>query len=748
MISLSPRVTEAIKPALAIAIIYAISFYMGWHRPYWAAVSAASVNLLSQGMTIHRGVIRTLSTLGGGLTAMVIIGMFPQERWAYMIAGTIPLFIWGYGCAGEKEDYLWVVAGITFMVIMAVALSIPDSTSGTVFDIVATRVTQTLMGSGVMVLIAVYLWPKQSINKYERTVRKGLKIHRRLLDLYRSSALQGKDANEKAKRLRVDDARLQEEVHFALHISENDSFEMLETRHQWHHFLHLGAAQIDTLESLRENLAEVRELDLKTYLPNLGDFLAEIDRRMEQIDLMVGRKRPNYAPRAVTLAFNEADVQALSRFQQASIGLTRNHLQKLHEITRSLYNTIAEIRMFERPEQTHDADHSGHEAHHSAGPRFVIDLDQLASGFGVVTGVWASFLLWILVYDVPNGSVFWAMAGIFTLIIAYRAEMPFWDIYWGWAVGAIVAGICYVYIMQHLDGYRELGAMIFIACFLMGYALYPRPHPGARMFAVISFTIVVLADNHQIYYMPQYLHQSLWLFLVMSVAVIARSFYVPLRPEKWVLRFHDRFFQHALWLISTRGPERKPKPGLATLWKNAIYGDDISMLPGKMTWHAPMIDYRALTWLTPQQVDGLITSVFALSYRVKGLVEAAALPQAEPIEELLRNEKQDWQLEIEEWLRRQALSKDVAIPPAADLPERLKRLEARISDALEKVDEGTLQPRDYENFHRLLGSYRSLSEAATEYSRSASAIDWAVLREMRFPIGGQRGIWPVWRQGR
>jgi hypothetical protein len=37
MFSLSPRVTEAIKPALAITIIYMISFYMGWDKPYWAA---------------------------------------------------------------------------------------------------------------------------------------------------------------------------------------------------------------------------------------------------------------------------------------------------------------------------------------------------------------------------------------------------------------------------------------------------------------------------------------------------------------------------------------------------------------------------------------------------------------------------------------------------------------------------------------------------------------------------------------
>ena len=52
----------------------------------------------------------------------------------------------------------------------------------------------------------------------------------------------------------------------------------------------------------------------------------------------------------------------------------------------------------------------------------------LAYGFGAIAGVWIAFFTWIYVYDIPNGPIFWAMAGIFTMIIAYRAEMPLWDI--------------------------------------------------------------------------------------------------------------------------------------------------------------------------------------------------------------------------------------------------------------------------------------------------------------------------------
>lgn len=340
------------------------------------------------------------------------------------------------------------------------------------------------------------------------------------------------------------------------------------------------------------------------------------------------------------------------------------------------------------------------------------------------------------------------MAGIFTMIIAYRAEMPLWDIYWSWAVGGAVAVFCYTYVMQHLSGYVELGSMIFIACFVIGYILFPRPHPGARMFGVISFTIVLSADNHQHYSLPHTLHYMIWLFLVLSIAVIGRNIFVPNRPEKVVLRLHDRFFRHADWLISCHAPGAEPKRGLIARWKQAIYGDDLAALPGRMVLYANQTDYKMLPGITPQQIDELLVSVYALAYRVKGLVEASKIPQADLIEKQLQAEKQDWHQSIEEWFRRQADAPQPLGPPPTDLAARLTRLENRINESLERAGEGALEPRDYENFHRLLGSYRSLSEAALNYVRVAEKIDWPLLREMRFPIAAQRGTWPDWRQSR
>ena len=60
------------------------------------------------------------------------------------------------------------------------------------------------------------------------------------------------------------------------------------------------------------------------------------------------------------------------------------------------------------------------------------------------------------------------------------------------------------------------------------------------------------------------------------------------------------------------------------------------------------------------------------------------------------------------------------------------RLEARIREALDKAPEDRISDRDAENFYRLLGAYRGVSEALVEYAGNAGGIDWERWREERF----------------
>jgi len=49
-----------------------------------------------------------------------------------------------------------------------------------------------------------------------------------------------------------------------------------------------------------------------------------------------------------------------------------------------------------------------------------------------------------------------------------------------------------------------------------------------------------------------------------------------------------------------------------------------------------------------------------------------------------------------------------------------------------KIDEGQIIAAERENFYRLLGAYRSVSEAIGDYVEKAEVIDWNYWREERF----------------
>ena len=187
-------------------------------------------------------------------------------------------------------------------------------------------------------------------------------------------------------------------------------------------------------------------------------------------------------------------------------------------------------------------------------------------------------------------------------------------------------------------------------------------------------------------------------------------------------------------MISQQAQGENRKQGLVTRWKAAVYRGDLAELPRKLAIYANLIDYKLLPGTTREQAQELVVSVYALAYRMQGLVEAGRLPQADLIDKQLLDEKQDWHQGIEAWFRRQVGATQPMGPPAIDLPAQLDRLESRIDETLDRVGDEALAPEDYQHFHRLLGSYRSLSEAAVDYARASEEVDWPGWREMRFPV--------------
>jgi len=130
----------------------------------------------------------------------------------------------------------------------------------------------------------------------------------------------------------------------------------------------------------------------------------------------------------------------------------------------------------------------------------------------------------------------------------------------------------------------------------------------------------------------------------------------------------------------------------------------------------------------------VVTSLQGLTYRIKELFEERGNPQAQFLAQELQADVRAWRLRVQETFQR--LSED---PTAGDreafrtkLDGILDHLEDRIKGALDQASEGLFNDRDGENFYRILGAYRGVSEALVNYAGNTSPIDWEQWREERF----------------
>jgi hypothetical protein len=202
------------------------------------------------------------------------------------------------------------------------------------------------------------------------------------------------------------------------------------------------------------------------------------------------------------------------------------------------------------------------------------------------------------------------------------------------------------------------------------------------------------------------------------------------------LRLVARFCRHSEFLLSRLALDRDEHKGLATRWRMVLYRNDLLEIPAKLSVLGQRIDYRLLSGQTPEQVQAHVTRLQALAYRIKELAEVRELPQADLLVAAVLDELRAWRLTAQEQLRLWADDPAFAVSQGTAIRDRLmvrmSKLESQISKTIRSVKEGQASEEEIENFYRVIGAFKGLSESGIEYSQAAGAIDWDQLQEARF----------------
>ena len=721
MFSLSTRAKQAIKTALAMTIVYAISLGMGWKNPYWAGFAVAVISLSTVGQSLNKGVMRMFGTFVAAAAALAFIAWFAQERWWFIGVLSVYLGFCTYMVTGNKRVYFWWCCAFVCLVIAVHAAGDAHP-----FPTAVLRIQQTGMGILVYTLVSVFLWPSSNRGALDEATRKLFATQAQLYRTYRG-LLGGQGAAEDSRPLRMQELQLLSQCEQALRAAQTDSYAVWEVRHQWWRFHRQSTVLMETLEHWRESFPEMQPLDRAALLPNLEAVCTELDLRFEETERMLAGEAPRRAPQPVTLAVDEAARDALTHFQKAAVALTKTQLDRLEALTRALSDCVRDIKGYGRQTSSSLADDT-----RAGWPG--LDADRLQAAVRTMATAWVAFPIWFYL-DPPGHAGFVEMALIFVMVAAMNRLNPA-TIVPPFLLATLFAGVLYIFVMPHLSGYAQLGAMIFGATFVI-YYLFWQPRQGlAKLAAIIQFLNVIAVQNQQTYDFAGYANTVVMLALAGGVAIAIANLPPSPRPEKVFLRLVARFFRRSEYLMSRPAPGSEQKEGSVGRWKTILYRADLLELPQKLALWGGKIDHRAFPDNSPEQVQALVNSLFALGFRMKALDETRDHPQADLLVRELSEDMRAWRLVAEEQLRLWADNPVRALGSSVEMQDRLTarlaKLEARIDETFRRTGEGELSTEDYEKFYWLLGSFRGLSEAALGYVRLAEKINWAQWREVRF----------------
>ncbi|MCD6188049.1 MAG: FUSC family protein, partial [Desulfuromusa sp.] len=279
---LSRRVKESIKTALAMAIAYAIALQVGWDRPYWAAFAVGMISLPAAGASLNKGALRMLGTLVAGVVALILVGLFSQERWWFMIVLSVYLGICTYMMMGKKNQYFYQVCAFVCVIICFDGAGDPVNS----FNTTMTRILETGMGIMVYSLIIVFLWPINTRDDLNKTSLQLLSAQRELFSTYRLM-LAGKGSDESSQFQREQAVQALTKLEPILVAAEADSYDVWAVRRHWQRFLHESTRLVEILMRCQANFADIEKFNWQRVLPGVKSLGAELDMRFELIQGML-----------------------------------------------------------------------------------------------------------------------------------------------------------------------------------------------------------------------------------------------------------------------------------------------------------------------------------------------------------------------------------------------------------------------------------------------------------------------------
>ncbi|WP_066961654.1 FUSC family protein [Microbulbifer sp. Q7] len=525
----SSTTREALKTALAMVLTYWIALQANWDKPMWAGLAVALVSLDTLGLSLNKSALRMLGTLVAGVVALVLVGLFPQDRWLLMAA----LSLWIGGCTymmlGSPRAYFWQVCGFVSVIICVGAAT---SSSGA-FATAVLRAQQTGLGVLVYSLVAMLVWPRHSDGQFLAAIAE---LHDKQLALYRHTVggLTGSVDVAKTTALLGELTGIHQRVSGLLEASVADSYEIWERRCYWQRYVARGKAVTECLERLALLAPGSTPLSLEKRMPALADFDTVIQQRFRALasrDHAGISETPQTAP---ALVAERRQLESLSLFDVGNLAVIRRQLTALDSLTRDLLSA----------EENAWSEQPGMEPVPTANlihQHWRLDADRVIAGVRVMLSLWAAYLLYIYVEGVPAGATLVTLTGSLAMVLAAAPQVAPLRLVLPVLVTTLLAGVIYLFVMPNLIHFWQLALLLFAVTFGICRALSSPSAQAAKALAFSMFISVCSIQNAQTYSFLAIANIAMAFPIVLLLLALAAYFPTSPRPEQVFRRLLARF---------------------------------------------------------------------------------------------------------------------------------------------------------------------------------------------------------------
>lgn len=117
---------QALATAIGVIVAVYIALWMGLEQPYWAALSVMIISNTDRGALFTKGVLRVVGTFIGVATGYVAALWSEELAPAQLVLAALAAGIGTYGRQRSAYGYAWFYGALTFMLLIACAMTTPD----------------------------------------------------------------------------------------------------------------------------------------------------------------------------------------------------------------------------------------------------------------------------------------------------------------------------------------------------------------------------------------------------------------------------------------------------------------------------------------------------------------------------------------------------------------------------------------------------------------------------------------------